>query len=82
MGKRGRTSGSQGGIGDGALFAGLMSSGGASGVVCLPEDDGVMCTLRRAAATVQALFFLAIMAILAVWAWNRRKRVWAWATRA
>lgn len=81
MGKRRGATANQGGIGDGALFAGLMSSGGASGVVCLPDDDGVMCTLRRAAATVQALFFLAMMAVLAVWAWHRRRRVWAWATR-
>ena len=57
-------------------MAGLMSFGGPSGVECASDDSGVVCTMKRLAAFVQAIVYLGVMAGLLLWVFFHRKRIW------
>jgi hypothetical protein len=65
-----------GNISNGLLLGSFMSSGGASGVICLPDDTSTACNVKRAAAVIQSILTMIIIFALVAWAFFHRKKLY------
>lgn len=60
----------------GALMGlGYLGAGAGSGVVCLPEDNSFVCTLKRLVGTIQGIAFLLLVVFLIYWVFKNRKNL-------
>lgn len=65
-----------GGISNGVLLGSFLSSGGASGVICLSDDTSFVCMAKRFAAAIQTILLVIIIFALVAWAYFHRKKIY------
>ena len=54
---------------------GYVGAGAGSGVICLPEDNSFVCTIKRLVGTIQGIAFLLVVVFLIYWMFKNRKNL-------
>ena len=55
--------------------ASMLASGAGGGIICLPGDDSILCTIKRIVGTIQGAVFIVLSIALLVYVIMNRKKL-------